>query len=88
VASQRWDVVVLQELSDAALPAGMSKNANLPTFNAYADQFERFIHQGEAQAYTEAKLFGSLSACLATGLRAASCQATHRIAANPNASAT
>ncbi|RTL21694.1 MAG: hypothetical protein EKK52_07910 [Burkholderiales bacterium] len=88
VASQRWDVVVLQELSDAALPAGMSKNANLPTFNAYADQFERFIHQGEAQTYTEAKLFGSVSACLATGLRAASCHATHRIAANPNASAT
>jgi hypothetical protein len=34
IASRRWDVVVLQEQSDAALPAGRGKNANLPQFNA------------------------------------------------------
>ena len=85
VATQKWNVVVLQEQSDAALPAGKGKNANLATFNAYADQFERFIHNGAAQSYKETALFGSLSACMATGLSAGSCNTTRNIAANPNA---
>ena len=67
VASRVWNTVVLQEQSDAALPAGRGKNANLAQFNAYADQFERFIHNGTAQSYTEAQLYGSLAACKATG---------------------
>jgi hypothetical protein len=87
VATRRWDQVVLQEQSDAALPAGRGKNANLATFNAYADQFERFIHNGAAQSYTEAQLFGSLANCTATGLSVASCNTVRNIAANPNASA-
>ncbi len=87
VATQKWDTVVLQEQSDAALPAGKGKNANLATFNAYADQFERFIHNGSAQSYRETDLFGSLAACIATGLSAGSCNTTRNIAANPNASA-
>ncbi|MBV8035574.1 PEP-CTERM sorting domain-containing protein [Roseateles sp.] len=88
VATQRWDAVVLQEQSDAALPAGKGKNANLATFNAYADQFERFIHNGAAQSYKETDLFGGLAACMATGLSQASCNTARSIAANPNASAT
>ena len=36
VATRRWDVVVLQEQSDAALPPGKGKNAKLEQFNAYA----------------------------------------------------
>ena len=88
VATQKWDSVVLQEQSDAALPAGKGKNANLATFNAYADQFERFIHNGAAQSYKESTLFGSLSACMATGLSQTSCNTTRNIAANTNASAT
>ena len=87
VATQKWDTVVLQEQSDAALPPGKGKNANLATFNAYADQFERFIHNGAAQSYKEATLFGSLAACMATGLSQTSCNTTRTIAANPNASA-
>jgi len=86
VASQQWGTVVLQEQSDAALPAGRGKNANLAAFNAYADQFERFIHTGAAQSYTEAQLYGSLAACTATGQSASSCNSTRSIAANPNAS--
>jgi hypothetical protein len=66
VASQAWDQVVLQELSDGALPVGKSKNANPAAFNAYAGLFERFIHAGAAQAFTEAQLHGGLEACLAT----------------------
>ena len=85
VATQKWNVVVLQEQSDAALPPAKGKNANLATFNAYADQFERFIHNGAAQSYKEATLFGSLAACTATGLSAGSCNTTRNIAANPNA---
>lgn len=86
VASQTWGVVVLQEQSDAALPAGKGKNANFAQFQAYANQFERFIHDGAAQTYTETALYGSLAACTATGLSAASCNTSRTIAANPNAS--
>src|SRR6476661_8312452 len=53
VASRTWDAVVLQEQSDAALPPNKGKNANLATFNAYADKFEKFIHNGAAETYTE-----------------------------------
>ncbi len=87
VASQTWDKVVLQEQSDAALPAGKGKNANLAAFNAYADKFENFIHQGAAQSYTETQLYGGLAACMATGLSQASCNTVRNIPANPNASA-
>lgn len=87
VASRRWDVVVLQEQSDAALPVGKGKNANPATFVAYANQFERFIHDGAAQTYTEAHLFGSLAACQATGLSATSCNTNRVIPQNTNASA-
>jgi hypothetical protein len=87
VASRRWDVVVLQEQSDAALPVGKGKNANPATFAAYANQFERFIHDGAAQTYTETQLFGSLAACQATGLSATSCNTKRVIPQNTNASA-
>jgi hypothetical protein len=85
VASQNWGVVVLQERSDGALPAGMGKNANPAQFQAYANQFEKFIHQGGAQTYTETALFGSLAACEATGLSKSSCNTARAIPANPNA---
>ena len=88
VATQKWGVVVLQEQSDAVLPNGKGKNANIAQFNAYAGQFERFIHNGAAQTYTETSLYGSLAACTATGLSAASCNTSRTIAANPNASAS
>ncbi len=41
VASRRWDLVVLQEQSDAAL-------AKPAAFNEFVDRFERFIHDGAA----------------------------------------
>jgi hypothetical protein len=89
VALQKWDVVILQEQSDAALPPGKGKNADLATFNAYADQFERFIHTGDVTGpdgvYTETELFGSLTACRATGLSTTSCNLPRPIALNPNA---
>jgi hypothetical protein len=85
VASQNWGVVVLQERSDGALPAGRGKNANPAQFQAYANQFEQFIHQGGAQTYTETSLFGGLAACEATGLSAGSCNTKRSIPANPNA---
>ncbi|XHS80476.1 PEP-CTERM sorting domain-containing protein [Burkholderiaceae bacterium UC74_6] len=85
VASRDWGVVVLQEQSDAALPAGKGKNANAAQFQAYANQFEKFIHNGAAQTYTETQLYGSLAACMATGLSQGSCNTTRNISANPNA---
>ncbi|WP_394834386.1 hypothetical protein LVJ94_48590 [Pendulispora rubella] len=86
VASQTWDIVVLQELSDGPLPPGKGKNANLASFKAYANQFERFIHEGAAQTYTEAQLFGSLEACTAARLSEDQCTTRRTIPANPNAS--
>ena len=91
VASRRWDVVILQEQSDAPLPAGKGKNAKIEQFNAYADQFERFIHNGDVTGadgfYTETELFGSLSACVAAGLTTGNCNTQRFIAANANANA-
>lgn len=87
VASRVWNTVVLQEQSDAPLPPGHGKNANIATFNAYADKFENFIHNGAAQTYTEAQQFGSLAACQATGLSATSCNIVRNIPQNTNASA-
>ena len=86
VTLQAWNTVVLQEQSDAALPDGRGKNADHATFVAYANQFERYIHDGSAQTYTEAQLFGSLAACRATGLSTGSCNATRQIPQNGNAS--
>jgi hypothetical protein len=41
IASQRWDTVVLQELSDGALPAGReARTRNLANFNTYVDRIE------------------------------------------------
>jgi hypothetical protein len=87
VASRVWDVVVLQEQSDAALPAGKGANANPTQFRAYANQFEAFIHKGTAKSYTETSLYGGLAPCMATGLSAVSCGITRNIPANLNARA-
>ena len=88
VASQKWNVVVLQDLSDVALPAGKGKNANNAQFQAYTNQFVNFIHDGAAQTYTETQLYGSLAACEATGLSKTSCGVKRVIPANTNASAS
>jgi hypothetical protein len=86
VASRRWDVVVLQDQSDIALPAGKGKNANLAQFEAYLGLWEDYIHVGDARTYTETELYGSLEACEATGLSATSCGIERDIPANANAS--
>jgi len=85
VASRRWDVVVLQERSDGALPAGKGRHADPLAFVAYAKQFERFIHEGKAQRYTETQLYGSLAACESTGQSAQRCAMEHSIPRNPHA---
>ena len=87
VASRRWDVVVLQDQSDIALPAGKGKNANLAQFEAYLGKWEDFIHAGAAESYTETQLYGSLEACEATGLSSTSCGTVRAIPQNTNASA-
>src|SRR5512139_3562471 len=53
IAKRKWDVVVLQEQSDAALPKGRGANANNPQFSAYADKIEKFVHDGNGETYTE-----------------------------------
>ncbi|MEO7244813.1 MAG: hypothetical protein ABIX12_06670 [Rubrivivax sp.] len=93
IASRRWDVVVLQEQSDAALPPGRGSNANLPQFSAYVDKIEQFVHVGLAESYREralyAALYGSLEGCVAAGGSESGCNnnTLRTIPANPNASA-
>ena len=88
IAKRKWDIVVLQEQSDAALPVGRGANANPAVFAAYADRIEQFVHVGApAYTYRERELFGGTSAaCQAiTGFSAATCNAVRTIPANPNA---
>ena len=88
IASQKWDTVVLQDLSDEPLPAGRGANANLPYFHAYVDKIESWIHGGAAEIFTESDLFGgSTASCRAiTGASAGACNSVRTIApANINA---
>jgi hypothetical protein len=91
IASRKWDVVLLQEQSDAALPPGRGANANLPQVRAYVDKIERFIHVGVAESYREramyTALYGSVANCVAAGGTASSCDnnVLRTIPANPNA---
>src|ERR1700752_3289000 len=68
IAAKKWDIVVLQEQSDAALPAGRGANANLPQFGAYADKIEQFIHIGAAPTYRERQLYIQLYGSTAGGV--------------------
>ena len=93
IAKTKWDIVVLQEQSDAALPPGRGANANYPQFSAYADKIEKFIHVGAAESYREramyTAIYGSVAACVTAGGTQSSCDnnALRTIPANPNKSA-
>lgn len=93
IASQKWDIVVLQAQSDEPLPAATSKNGNFVSFSTYLNLIEQYIHVGAGMTTTEAQIFGSLANCTAAttanppgpGLSTANCNATRTIPANPNA---
>lgn len=91
IAARKWDVVVLQEQSDAALPRGRGANANIPQFSAYVDKIERYIHVGAAETYREramyAAIYGSAANCVAAGGTLSQCEnnLSRVIPANPNA---
>jgi hypothetical protein len=93
IARRKWDIVVLQEQSDAPLPAGRGANANIPQFSAYAGKIEKFIHAGAAESYREramyTTLYGSVANCVAAGGTQSSCDnnTLRTIPANANASA-
>ena len=91
IAARKWDVVVLQEQSDAALPRGRGANANIPQFSAYVDKIERYIHVGAAETYREramyAAIYGSAANCVAAGGTLSQCEnnLSRVIPANANA---
>ena len=87
IAKRKWDVVVLQEQSDAALPPGRGANANSLVFAAYADKIERYVHVGAAESYRERDLFGGTNAACAalTGFSTGTCGTLRTIPANTNA---
>ena len=96
IAKKKWDIVVLQEQSDAALPKGRGANANYPQFAAYADKIEKYVHDvppvgATETTYTEratyVEIYGSVAKCVDAGGTTSSCgnTTTRRIPANPNA---
>jgi hypothetical protein len=90
IAKRKWDVVVLQEQSDAALPAGRGANANFPQFSAYADKIQRYVHVGAGETYRERAMYtsiwGSVANCVAAGGTQSSCDnnSLRTVPANPN----
>ena len=50
IASQKWDIVMVQGQSDEPLPANKSKNGNPASFKTYANQIAKYVHQGNGQA--------------------------------------
>ncbi|TAG28716.1 MAG: hypothetical protein EAZ37_00790, partial [Burkholderiales bacterium] len=46
IASQKWDVVMLQGQSDEPLPEDKSKNGNPVRFKTYANQIAKYVRQG------------------------------------------
>jgi hypothetical protein len=72
IASQKWDVVVLQAQSDEPLPALKSKNGNFVSFSTYLNLIEQYVHVGAGTTTTESEIFGGLSNCTA----ATDCQPT------------
>jgi hypothetical protein len=87
IAKRAWDVVVIQEQSDAALPAGRGANANPAVFAAYADKIQQYIHFGTGHSYRERDLFGGTNAACAalTGFSTGTCGTLRTIPANPHA---
>ena len=90
IARRKWDVVVLQEQSDAALPAGRGANANYPQFAAYADKIAKYVQNGAAESYRERAMYvgiyGSVANCVAAGGTQSSCDnnSLRTIPANTN----
>ncbi|MBP6900463.1 MAG: hypothetical protein KBC73_10260 [Burkholderiaceae bacterium] len=101
IASQAWDKVVLQEQSDEPLPAltvgtapnTSTLNSNYPSFQAYLDRVEDYVHQGAALSYREramyTEIYGSVAGCVAAGGTQSSCDnnTLRTVAANTNANA-
>lgn len=95
IGIDRWDQVVLQEQSDEALPpqtVGSSVlGSNFPSFLAYSNLIENWIHQGTPLSYRERAMynaiFGNQANCVAAGGSAASCDnnTLRTIPANVNA---
>ena len=77
IAKKKWDIVVLQEQSDAPLPKGRGANANYPQFAAYADKIEKYVHIGAGESYREramyVAIYGSVANCVAAGGTPSSC---------------
>jgi hypothetical protein len=86
VASQRWDKLVLQELSDGPLPVGTTGNARPGSFAMYASQLATYARTPSSdRTTTETQIFGSLQACRdATGGSNTACNASRFIAGNTN----
>jgi hypothetical protein len=94
VASQTWDIVVLQAQSAEPLTTPGAPGANPAYFDNYIKKFQAFVQVGDAHSYRERDFFPGATtaeqtaACqAATGASATACNTLRNIPANPNASA-
>jgi hypothetical protein len=89
IASQPWDKVVLQELSDGALPLNKTGNANPGYFREYASKIADYVHSSAGSAsYKESDFFGSAAKCVAaTGASTTACNTTRTPTANTHTNA-
>lgn len=51
IASQTWDIVVLQENSTSPIPS--NRGGSLSDFNTYATKLEKWIHTGASESFKE-----------------------------------
>ncbi|WP_291296972.1 PEP-CTERM sorting domain-containing protein [Elioraea sp.] len=90
VASQRWDKMVLQELSDGPLPLGTTPNASPALFREYATRLAEYARTQSAERpiFRERQVFGTgtnASCAAATGLGTGACSIERGpIPGNPN----
>lgn len=89
IATQRWDKMVLQELSDGPLPLGTTPNASPALFREYATRLAEYARTQSAArpVFRERQVFGGTNAaCVAaTGLGTGACSMERGpIPGNPN----
>ena len=93
IAKQKWDVVVLQEQSDASLPEGPRRQRQLPAVSAPTPtRSSTSSTSALADVYREramyAAIYGSVANCVAgRGTQPSATTTRATIPANPNASA-
>ena len=93
IASNKWNVVVLQAQSDEPLSPAKAKNGNPVSWRTYVNKIVDYITVGKGGSTTEADIFGGLANCTTAvtatvpgpGLSSGNCTTVRDIPNNANA---